>query len=152
VSRVVSGAAAGAAALMMLACSAPAPGGGAEGGDPAATVRFTEPAEDATVASPFQVCMELAGLTLAPAGDVVAGTGHLHVIVDPTAEEMSQFSSGEPNIVPKDETHLHLGDGSQCVTVEAAAGEHSLLAVVTDGVHAGLDPAVTAQMSVTVAQ
>lgn len=135
----------------LAACSTPAadePAGGAAAGG----VRFTSPATGATVTSPFEVCLETAGVTIEPAGDgtVNAGMGHHHIFVDASSEEMTQIMAGDPMVLLKDETHIHQGDGAACVMVAAAAGEHTLLAVVGDGSHINLNPPVTGQLEVTV--
>jgi hypothetical protein len=118
----------------------------------AAVVTFTSPENGATVASPFEVCLETSGVTIEPAGDgtVKPGMGHHHIIVDASTEEMTQITAGEPVILAKDETHIHQGDGAACVMVDAAPGEHTLLAVVADGSHTNLNPPVTGELTVTV--
>jgi hypothetical protein len=49
----------------------------------------------------------------------------------------------------KDETHIHMGDGSNCVTLTLEPGEHTLMAVVGDGAHIPLD-ALTTTIKVSV--
>ena len=114
-------------------------------------VAFASPADGAAVGGPFEVCLEVAEFTIEAAGEAQAGAGHHHILVDPSADEVAQIMSGEPIVIAKDETHIHIGDGSACTMVEATAGEHTVMAVVADGAHTNLNPPLTAQISVTVA-
>jgi hypothetical protein len=118
----------------------------------AASVAFTSPEAGATVSSPFEACLETTGVTIEPAGDgtVKPGMGHHHVIVNPSTDEVTQIMAGDPMLLAKDETHIHQGDGASCIMIDAAPGEHTLLAVVADGSHGNLNPPVTAELIVTV--
>jgi hypothetical protein len=139
--------------LALAACGAPADAPEADdSGSTAATVTFTSPEAGATVTSPFEVCLETTGVTIQPAGDgtVVEGTGHHHIIVDPSTTEMTSIMAGDPVVLAKDETHIHQGDGASCVMVTAEPGDHVLLAVVADASHTALNPPVTAELAVTV--
>jgi hypothetical protein len=114
-----------------------------------AAVSFTAPDDGASVTSPVQVCMDVTGITLAPKGTMEPGTGHLHVLVDPSAAEAASIKAGEAVTIGEDDSHIHLGDGSSCKDIELTAGEHTLMAVVADGNHVNLSPAVTAEITVT---
>lgn len=137
--------------LSAVACEAAdeaVDGGGEADGT---SVSFVGLEDGATVASPLEVCLEVGGLTIEPAGEIAEGAGHHHIIVDPSADEKAAFSaSGAVDPVAKDETHIHMGDGSTCTTLELSAGSHELLAVVADGAHIPMDPPVTASVMVTV--
>jgi hypothetical protein len=139
--------------MSMLACGA---GDEAmEGGDDAgaASVSFVGLEDGATVTSPLEVCLEVSGVTIEPSGEIVEGAGHHHIIVDPGADEKAAYSvSGMMDPIAKDETHIHMGDGSTCTTLELSAGEHELMAVVADGAHIPMDPPVTASVKVTVGE
>jgi hypothetical protein len=71
------------------------------------------------------------GLTLEPAGEVKEGHGHLHITVDGACSEAGQ-------VIPKDETHLHYGEGQTEADIELEPGEHSLCLQAGDGAHTAL--------------
>lgn len=94
-------------------------------------VRFAEPADGATAASPLKVVMAAENFTVEPAGDVRDGAGHLHIMLDTPC-----LSPGE--VIPKDEQHLHFGDGSTEAEVELSPGAHTLCLQAADGAHTAL--------------
>jgi hypothetical protein len=97
-------------------------------------VRFSEPANNASVSSPVRVVMSADNFTVEPAGDgtVHDGAGHLHIMVDTPC-----IAAGQT--IPKDETHLHFGDGSTETDLELATGEHTLCLQAADGAHTALE-------------
>jgi hypothetical protein len=95
-------------------------------------VHFASPADGSTVSSPVRVTMIAEDFVVEPAGDTVtAGHGHLHIMVDTACVESGQG-------VPKDDTHLHYGQGQLEAELELAAGEHTLCLQAADGVHVAL--------------
>ncbi|MEZ4863792.1 MAG: DUF4399 domain-containing protein [Caldilineaceae bacterium] len=107
-------------------------------------VFFIEPQDGVTVTSPFSVTMGVENFTLEPAGEVTAGAGHLHITVDGDCTP-----AGEP--IPKDETHIHFGNGQSEATLALAPGEHTLCLQSADGAHVALPGAhVTQMITVTV--
>jgi hypothetical protein len=118
-----------------------------EGG---ASVSFVGLADGDTVATSFEACMEVNDFTIEASGEVNEGAGHHHILVDPTEAELADYADGAVDVVPKDETHIHMGDGSSCTTLELSPGEHTLVAVVADGVHAPLDPPLMSSVTVNV--
>lgn len=107
-------------------------------------VSFQSPADGATVSSPLPVVMLAENFTVEAAGEVHSGAGHLHVIVD--AECVAPGSA-----IPKDETHLHFGDGSTSAELVLAPGEHTLCLQAADGAHVALDgKGMTHTITVTV--
>jgi hypothetical protein len=109
-------------------------------------VRFVEPRAGASVASPVRVVMSAEDFTVEPAGDgaIHDGAGHLHIMVDTPCVEAG-------NTIPKDETHLHFGDGSTETQLELAPGEHTLCLQAADGAHTALPgEGMTHTISVTV--
>lgn len=110
----------------------------------AARAFFIEPTDGVTVTSPFSVTMGVENLTLAPAGEVKAGEGHLHITVDGDCTP-----AGE--VILKDETHLHYGQGQSEATLSLAPGEHTLCLQAADGAHIALaDPRATQVIKVVV--
>jgi hypothetical protein len=96
-------------------------------------VRFSQPADNAAVSSPVRVIMSAENFTVEPAGDgtIHEGAGHLHIMVDTPC-----IAAGQT--IPKDETHLHFGDGSTETELALAPGEHTLCLQAADGAHTAL--------------
>ena len=107
-----------------------------------AAVSIVSPEDGATVESTFPVTMEATGFTVEPAGEVVEGAGHFHLMVDADC-----VAAGEQ--IPADEAHVHLADGASETELTLAAGEHTLCLQAGDGQHAALDH--TDEITVTVA-
>ena len=81
-----------------------------------------------TVQSPILVEMGVSGMKIKPAGQLEAGTGHHHIIID------SQFLPyGE--IIPMDKTHLHYGKGDTVASVPLSSGLHTLTLQFANGLH-----------------
>ncbi|PJC69515.1 MAG: rod shape-determining protein RodA, partial [Zetaproteobacteria bacterium CG_4_8_14_3_um_filter_59_5] len=62
--------------------------------------------------------MQAEGMAVQPAGEIVDGTGHHHLIVDGDC-------IAEGAAVPKDDTHMHFGKGQIETTLKLAPGEHT---------------------------
>lgn len=102
---------------------------------PAGRVWFVAPADGAKVGRKLDVEFGVEGKTVQPA----AGTerdpliGHHHIIID-----------GKPipdmQVVPKDEKHLHYGDGSTRTTLLLPPGKHQLTMQFADGLHQSYGP------------
>jgi hypothetical protein len=113
-------------------------------GNSAPTVRFSVPANNATVSSPVHVVMTAENFTIEPAGEVRAEAGHLHIMIDTPC-----LPAGD--VIPNDETHRHFGDGSTEADLELSSGRHTLCLQAADGAHIALEGAgMTHQISVTV--
>jgi len=63
-------------------------------------VYFIEPAQGATVTSPFKVKFGIQGMDVKPAGEQVAGSGHHHLLIG-----LESQAKGE--IIPVDDQHVH---------------------------------------------
>ncbi len=98
-------------------------------------VFLAQPADGAAVSSPVKLVMTAENFVVEPANDAaVDGHGHLHIMVDTDCIE--------PGLgIPKDETHLHFGQGQLEAELELAAGEHTLCLQAADGFHVALDGA-----------
>ena len=92
-------------------------------------VAWTTPKNNATVAQSFETSFTVSGLTVAPASDGLKdGTGHHHILVD-----LPPMPAGE--VIPKDETHIHLGKGQESATLELAPGKHTLTLQFANALH-----------------
>lgn len=93
-----------------------------------AKVHFTKPHDKEVVPPTFQVEFAVEGMTVAKAGDLKEGTGHHHLIIDGKPVAKGQ-------VVPKDETHKHFGDGATSTSVTLKPGKHTLTLQFADGTH-----------------
>jgi len=116
-----------------------------------AKVFFTAPVDQERVVGPLEngkvavaVKMGALGIAIKPAGPVEAGSGHHHVLID-----VAGIAPG--TIVPKDEQHVHFGQGQTEASVPVAPGEHTLTLQLADGIHRSYGPALAATIKVTVA-
>ncbi len=98
--------------------------------------------EGDTVSSPVPLTMTAEGVTIEPAGEVHDGAGHFHVMVDVDCVE-------EGETIPKDDDHLHFGDGSTTSELDLEPGEHTLCLQVGDGEHKALALTHTVQVTVS---
>ena len=144
--------------LMLIAgCGAPEGGGEAPVAEPAqdssrapvalerapapadALAYFVVPSDGDTVTNPVTVQFGLEGMQVAAAGTFEEGSGHHHLLIDTGMPPLDQP-------IPKDEKHLHFGDGQTETTVELSPGEHTLLLVLGDGNHVPHDPPVVSKL------
>lgn len=111
--------------LTLAACSS-------SGGDePESRVFFTNLNDGDTVDSPVTVQWSAENFTIEPAGEVRAGAGHLHIMVDADCVAAGQ-------IVPADDNHLHYGKAQTEATLELTPGDHTLCLQAADGAHSAL--------------
>lgn len=108
-----------------------------------AKVSFGNLVDGATVQSPLTVQMVAVGMAVQPAGELKAGTGHHHIIVDGGPMNAGDF-------VPKDATHIHFGDGSTTATLNLTPGPHTLTLQFADGLHRAYGPAMAATVKINV--
>jgi hypothetical protein len=93
------------------------------------------------VKTPVVVSLEATGVTIEPSGDVHAGAGHFHVLIDSGC-----LAAG--GVIAKDDSHLHLGKGQLTAEIPLAPGTHRLCLQLGDGAHTAL--ALTDEISITV--
>lgn len=92
------------------------------------SVSFASPENDAQVKSPVKVVMQVQGMEVQPAGEVVQNSGHHHLIIDGA-------SIPEGEVVPADDTHIHFGKGQTEIEVELTPGKHTLTLQFANGAH-----------------
>lgn len=76
--------------------------------------------------------MSATGLKIEPAGDVHTEAGHFHIIVD-----KDFIPAGD--VIPKDATDLHFGQGQLTTTITLTPGIHVLHLQFGNGAHIALD-------------
>ena len=106
-------------------------------------VHFVKPHDKEVVPPTFQVEFAVEGLTVAKAGELKAGTGHHHLIIDGKAGPKGQ-------VVPKDDTHKHFGDGATTASISLKPGIHTLTMQFADGTHKSLGEEYSTTISVEV--
>ena len=101
-----------------------------------ASVKISSPANGTVVKSPVKVKMDVRGMGINPAGELKAGTGHHHLIVDtiPPAAGVA---------VPADAQNLHYGKGQTEADLTLTPGIHTITAAFADGVHRVYGPQMT---------
>ncbi len=110
---------------------------------PAQSVSILEPANGATVGTTFKVRFGVKGLEVAPAGDIVANSGHHHLLVN-----LDSFPAGES--IPFSEQHIHFGKGQTEAEVKLAPGTYKLTAQFANGAHQSYGKPLSQTISVTV--
>ena len=141
-------------AAPLQGCWPPAGWGGWGSSDATVTqqsrVWFIEPADGATVYTPFKVKLGVSGFSVRPAGPGGdSSSGHHHVIVG-----TGPILEGEP--IPFDPAgaatphFIHWGIGQTEAMVYLPFGRHTLTAQFADGGHLSYGPVAAAQITVTV--
>ncbi|MEQ9365617.1 MAG: DUF4399 domain-containing protein [Leptospirales bacterium] len=125
------------ALLSFVAC------GGRGDGEAAAEVFFKNLKDGDTVSSPVKVEMGVKGMEVKAAGEVIAGTGHHHILINRGA-----MSSG--TVIPNDETHRHFGKGQTDTELELAPGKYKLTLQFANGVHESYGEALAASINIIV--
>jgi hypothetical protein len=72
--------------------------------------------------------MGVEGMTVHPAGELLEGTGHHHLIIDAPAVPFGEA-------VPADENHIHFGGGQTETEVQLMPGPHTITLQFADGMH-----------------
>jgi len=87
--------------------------------------------------------MGVRGMQVRPAGDIVEGAGHHHLIIDGAFVPKG-------GTVSKDATHRHFGKGQTEATIELSPGMHTLTLQFADGHHASYGKAMSETIHITV--
>ncbi len=103
-----------------------------------AEVYIISPLDGATVSNPIRVVFGLRNMGVAPAGVVMPGTGHHHLLIDSPVPDLDQP-------IPADERHRHFGMGQTEVLLELDPGEHTLQILLGDALHIPHKPAVVSE-------
>jgi hypothetical protein len=95
---------------------------------PKGKVFFAEPKEGAEIKGPVKVVMRVEGMEIKPAGEVVEGTGHHHILIN-----HDFFPAGQ--VIPTDDTHKHFGKGDTEAVLDLPPGDYKLTLQFADGLH-----------------
>ena len=122
----------------------PEGGAGVQGSIKMAKVFFVEPKDGATVGETVHMKFgNEGGLKVQPAGAIVPGAGHYHVIVD-------EGSVKEGTVVPTDAKNIHYGKGQTEADLKLPAGEHKLTLQFADGAHRSYGPFMSQTITIQV--
>jgi Domain of unknown function (DUF4399) len=110
---------------------------------PAQSVRILAPADGATVGTTFMVKFGATGLKVEPAGDIVANSGHHHLLIN-----LDSIATGES--IPFTEKHMHFGKAQTEGEVKLAPGNYTLTAQFANGAHQSYGKALSHSIKVTV--
>ena len=100
-----------------------------------ARVFFITPGDGAVLTSPVAVEFGMEAMDVVPAGDMAANSGHHHILIDTDLPDLNLP-------IPKDERHVHFGDGTSATELELPAGEHTLQLLFADYLHIPHEPPV----------
>ena len=106
-----------------------------------AKVYFISPTDGETIQGPVTVRMGLSGMGVAPAGVEVDKTGHHHLLVNKTIEEVDLDAS-----LPFSDSTRHFGGGQTQASLDLPAGTHTLQLLFMDYRHISFDPPVASDV------
>lgn len=98
------------------------------------------PADGATVSNPVTIVFGLEGMGVAPAGHEQENTGHHHLLINTTIDDVSLEET-----LPATDQIVHFGGGQTQVTKDLPAGTHTLRILLGDYAHVPHDPPVVSE-------
>ncbi|MRW93157.1 DUF4399 domain-containing protein [Duganella sp. FT80W] len=107
------------------------------------SVSFVEPANGATVSSPFKVKFAVSGMSIKPAGDMTANTGHHHLLINAVP-----IKAGE--VIPVDDKHIHFGKGQTETELNLPPGNYTLTMQFANGLHQAYGAGMNKEIKITV--
>ena len=119
---------------LLLGCATPAP---------TQSVSLLEPADGATVGTTFKVRFGVKGMAVAPAGEIVANSGHNHLLIN-----RMPVPKGES--VPFDDQHKHVGAGQMETMVTLPPGQYKLTSQFANGAHQSYGAPMSSSIQITV--
>lgn len=91
-------------------------------------VYFVGLKDGARVSRKLKVKFGVKGMSVHPAGQIIYGTGHHHLIINGKPVKKMQ-------VVPADDRHIHYGKGQTEDTIKLKKGRNTLTLQFADGVH-----------------
>ena len=110
---------------------------------PAQSVSLLEPAEGATVGTTFKVRFGVKGMSVAPAGEIIAGSGHNHLLIN-------QMPVAKGESVPFDDQHKHFGAGQTEALITLPPGQYKLTSQFANGAHQSYGASMSSTIQITV--
>lgn len=109
----------------------------------AQSIDFISPKNGDVVPTTFIVKMAVTGMKVAPAGEIVEGTGHHHLLIN-----TSDISEGQ--VIPNDTQHKHFGKGQTETEVSLQPGKYKLTLQFADGAHRSYGEKLRKSIEITV--
>ena len=119
---------------LLAGCATPAP---------SQSVSILEPANGAAVSSTFKVRFGVKGMSVAPAGEIIANSGHNHLLINRTSVPAGQS-------VPFDDQHKHFGAGQTETMLTLPPGQYTLTSQFANGAHQSYGAPMSSTIRVTV--
>lgn len=110
---------------------------------PTQSVSLLEPANGATVGTTFKVRFGVNGMRVAPAGEIVADSGHNHLLIN-------QMPVGKGESVPFDDQHKHFGAGQMEAMIMLPPGQYKLTSQFANGAHQSYGAPMSSTIQITV--
>lgn len=107
-------------------------------------VFFVSPQNGEEVKSPVQFKMGVEGMEVQPAGEVVAGKGHHHIIING-----EDFSTGQAIPFVEKKTY-HYGKGQTEASIELEPGEYDVTLQFANGAHVSYGPELSSKIRIKV--
>ncbi len=106
-------------------------------------VFFSEPSDGAEIKGPVKIVMGLEGMKIQPAGEVVEGTGHHHLLIN-----KGSMAAGQ--VIPTDDEHKHFGKGQTETELDLPPGDYRLTLQFADGLHRSYGENLSATINIKV--
>lgn len=107
-----------------------------------ASVSFYSPVGGTEINASFvHIIMNLNGMEIAPAGTEKPNTGHHHLLINTTIDDLEL---DQP--IPSDENHVHFGGGQTETKLHLAPGTYTLQLVLADHNHVPHDPPIVSEL------
>ena len=110
---------------------------------PKGRVFFVEPKDGAEIKGPINIVMGMEGIKIAPAGEVIEGTGHHHILIN-----KDFIAPGQ--VIPTDDSHRHYGKGQTEAELDLPPGDYKLTLQFADGLHRSYGRDLSATINVKV--
>ena len=107
------------------------------------SVSLLEPANGNTVSTTFKVRFGVKGMAVAPAGAILADSGHNHLLIN-------QMSVAKGDSVPFDDQHKHFGAGQSETMITLPAGQYKLTSQFANGAHQSYGETMSSSIQITV--
>ena len=111
---------------------------------PEARVSFSEPKSGTEIKGPVKVVMKVEGMEIKPAGEVIEGTGHHHILINKDFMPPGQ-------VIPTDDAHRHFGKGQTEAELDLPPGNYKLTLQFADGLHRSYGEKSSAAINIKVA-
>ena len=110
---------------------------------PTQSVSLLEPANGAIVGTTFKVKFGVKGMEVAPAGAIVANSGHNHLLIN-------KMSVAKGESVPFDDQHRHFGGGQIETEITLPPGHYRLTSQFANGAHQSYGEPMSSSIQITV--